>query len=117
MRIVSRKAKNNKKLVSGTKISRENNIEESIILFPKLDIYRAQELLKLLMSYKNRKHVIDASKVEYITTPCAQILLSYAKNRKKSKKSFRIKDYSENFKSAFLDLGFGNEFMEWSRCA
>ncbi len=110
------KAKNNRKKLAGTKTTRVRAVEKSIILSSQLDISKAEELLKLLLSYKNKIQVIDASKVEYMTTPCVQIFLSYAKSMVENKKIFRIKSYSENFKAAFFDLGFGNEFMEWSGC-
>lgn len=57
---------------------------------------------------------VDASKVEFISTPCFQILLSAARTASQVKRPFEISGPSKAFLDAARDLGLTDAFAEWS---
>jgi anti-anti-sigma regulatory factor len=57
--------------------------------------------------------LLDASAVERMSTPCAQVLLAAARAAQASKESFKITNASETFRTAIAELGLQSEFSNW----
>ncbi len=57
--------------------------------------------------------LLDASAVERMSTPCAQVLLAAGRAAGLAGSSFRIVDASEAFQAALADLGLKAEFKKW----
>lgn len=68
----------------------------------------AGEFKQLLSSSKISNLIIDASKVENITTAGLQLIVALEKNLSSSGGAFFIKDESDSFASAFKDIGLEN---------
>ena len=70
--------------------------------------------IKKLVKGRQKKVVIDCSKIERITTPCIQVFLSAAETLGRSKRALVVKSASSAMEEAFSDLGFGAELKKWS---
>ena len=57
--------------------------------------------------------VLDASAVERMSTPCAQVLLAAGRAADLAGSRFQIIDASEVFRTALADLGLEAEFNNW----
>jgi chemotaxis protein CheX len=57
--------------------------------------------------------VLDASAVERMSTPCAQVLLATGHAADSAGTSFEIRDASEVFRAALADLGLQTESKNW----
>lgn len=56
---------------------------------------------------------LDAAAVERMSTPCVQVLLAAGRAAQASKKTFKIINASEIFRTAIADLGLQSEFGKW----
>lgn len=70
-----------------------------------------EELRKFLDADKDI--IFDASKVERITTPGVQLLITIASQNKKTGNRLGVVLPSESFKKTISDLGFSNQLKEW----
>ncbi len=70
------------------------------------------ELCKNSIS-ENENLILQASKVEKITTPGAQALIAASNSLKNNGKKLIIKEPSEIFNNVFQDLGLSNQLKEW----
>jgi chemotaxis protein CheX len=57
--------------------------------------------------------VLDASAVERMSTPCAQVLLATGRAAVLAGDSFKILNASDVFRAALADLGLQPEFSKW----
>ena len=57
--------------------------------------------------------LLDASAVERMSTPCAQVLLATGRAAASAGASFRILNASDAFRTALADLGLQPEFKNW----
>lgn len=57
--------------------------------------------------------VIDASRVDRMSTPCIQVLLSAAKTMTENDQAFALRQPSEEFVTAFNELGLFPVLMKW----
>lgn len=57
--------------------------------------------------------IIEAGKLEKITTPCIQLLLSASQSVMKKKGKLILQDPSKEMEKAFTDIGFIDQFNEW----
>jgi chemotaxis protein CheX len=57
--------------------------------------------------------VLDASAVERMSTPCAQVLLATGRAAGSAGTSFEIRNASDVFRTALADLGLQTEFNNW----
>ena len=64
-------------------------------------------------AYASGSITFDASKVDRITTPGVQILLSATKTAKENGGKASVLEPSESFKTIISDLGFSNQLNEW----
>lgn len=79
-----------------------------------LDFTQAQPLrdgLAALLA-RNPELTLDASAVERMSTPCAQLLLAAGRSISATG-NFRIVNASEHFRTALVDLGLQSEFSQW----
>ena len=58
---------------------------------------------------------LDGSKVERITTPCVQLLLSLGNTCQNDGRGFAIKSASDVMHAAFADLGFQDQLNQWGK--
>ena len=89
-------------------------IESSAIyLDADLDLTAAAALKKQLLGAVEQGALVhvDASSVERITTPCAQVLVAAARSLSNQGGGLVVKSPSEPFVSAFSELGL-NEVMQ-----
>jgi anti-anti-sigma regulatory factor len=79
-----------------------------------LDLTEAQSLRDTMAArLSDGPLVLDASAVERMSTPCAQVLLAAGRAADIAGSSFRIIDASEVFRTALADLGLQAEFNNW----
>jgi len=79
-----------------------------------LDLTQAQNLRDTVAALLNDGPVLlDASAVERMSTPCAQVLLAAGRAADLAGSSFQIIDASEVFRTALADLGLQTEFRNW----
>ncbi|MCG8695927.1 MAG: STAS domain-containing protein [Minwuiales bacterium] len=57
--------------------------------------------------------IVDASSVERLTTPCAQVLVASALMLSKLGGGLIVRNPSEAFVSAFSDLGLNAVILQW----
>lgn len=57
--------------------------------------------------------VLDAKKLEKITTPAIQILLASSAAVKKKKGSLKVIKFSSEVERVFADIGLESQFNEW----
>jgi chemotaxis protein CheX len=62
----------------------------------------------------NSEIIIDAQKVDNITTPCLQIIIAAGRSMEESESCLILKNPSTAFTDAFRDLGLTNFIEEWS---
>ena len=79
-----------------------------------LDLTQAQNLRDTMAArLSDGSVVLDASAVERMSTPCAQVLLAAGRSAGFAGTSFQITNPSEVFRAALADLGLQAEFMNW----
>jgi anti-anti-sigma regulatory factor len=80
-----------------------------------LDLTRAQELRDELSAalLRGTPLQIDASAVERLSTPCAQVLLAAGRAAAAGPAPLSITDPSDAFRAALADLGLQAEFSSW----
>ena len=79
-----------------------------------LDLTQAQSLRDTVAALLNDGPVLlDASAVERMSTPCAQVLLAAGRATDLAGSPFRIINASEVFLAALADLGLETEFKNW----
>lgn len=79
-----------------------------------LDLTQAKPLLEILMAQSgDRPRTLDASAVERMSTPCAQILLAAGRAADRDGHTIRIAGASDVFRTALADLGLTSEFKNW----
>ncbi len=115
-----KKTKSPKKKITVKKAKPKNTTQkisqESYKLGSALDISHVERMHKEVIKYLkgNKNLIFDASKVERITTPCIQLLMSVANQAKKDNDvKFSIKSPSPAFELAMEDLGMINELNNW----
>lgn len=81
-----------------------------------LDIRAVEQFFDRLRTIAEEADVamIDASKVERITTPCVQIVLSLSKTLEENGGRLKLKAASDVFHNAFADLGLTHCIKQWS---
>ncbi|NDF11995.1 MAG: STAS domain-containing protein [Proteobacteria bacterium] len=86
------------------------------VLPAQLDIRAVESFYEEIKKLSERTtHItLDASKVERLTTPCVQIILSLAKYLTASGGALKITSPTVVFSLAFTDLGFSRNLKEWS---
>jgi chemotaxis protein CheX len=84
------------------------------LLPPVLDFTHAQPLRDAMTTLLNEDAlVLDASAVERMSTPCAQVLLATGRAAAAAGASFKILNASAVFRTALADLGLQAEFSNW----
>ncbi len=79
-----------------------------------LDLPFASELLSHIVARGDQKVLtLDASEVEYASTPCVQILLAAGRRRDATNGSLVIQHASDAFRRAIGDFGLQSEFNNW----
>jgi chemotaxis protein CheX len=79
-----------------------------------LDLVQATHLRDDMVRLVDMDRILlDAGEVERMSTPCAQILLATARAAQSARKSFKIRNASETFRTAIADLGLEAEFSNW----
>lgn len=79
-----------------------------------LDLTGAQSLRDTLVALLgNGSVLLDASAVERMSTPCAQVLLAAARAADLAGSSFQLVSASDVFRAALADLGLQAEFKKW----
>lgn len=79
-----------------------------------LDLTQAQNLRDTMVArLSGGRLVLDASAVERMSTPCAQVLLSAGRAADLASSSYQIINASEVFRTALADLGLEAEFNNW----
>jgi chemotaxis protein CheX len=79
-----------------------------------LDFTQAQNLRDTMAALlRDGALVLDASAVERMSTPCAQVLLAAGRAAGSAGTSFEIRDASDVFRTALADLGLQTEFKNW----
>ena len=79
-----------------------------------LDIVQAKELCDSLIALISQGAVLlDASEVERMSTPSAQVILAAGRAADASGVDFKIVDASEAFRNGLHDLGLRSEFKNW----
>jgi anti-anti-sigma regulatory factor len=80
-----------------------------------LDLTQAQNLRDSMTTLlADGALVLDASEVERMSTPCAQVLLATGRAADLAGSSFQIINVSDVFRSALADLGLQAEFKNWT---
>ena len=79
-----------------------------------LDLTQAQVLRDSLVALiSGGTPVLDASAVERMSTPCAQVLLASGRAAAAAGTPFKILNPSAAFQTAIADLGLQAEFCNW----
>lgn len=79
-----------------------------------LDLTQATQLRDdMLAVLAQGAALLDASEVERMSTPSAQVLLATGRAAQAAGVDFRIVGASETFRNALLDLGLSAEFNNW----
>jgi len=79
------------------------------------DLSVAGDLRDLLAAMINgsRDIIVGASKVERVTTPCVQVLISCSSELEAGGYKFRLQEPSQQFCDSLIDLGFENLMEKW----
>ena len=87
-----------------------------ILLEPFLDIVLAEELKRRLLDgiEKAGELILDASKVERITTPCIQLFIVADQELSQDDKGLKIVNATDAVVSAFQDIGLEKMYQRWS---
>jgi len=79
-----------------------------------LDLPQAQNLRTTMAALLgNGAVLLDASAVERMSTPCAQVLVAAGRAADLAGSPFQINDASDVFLAALADLGLQAEFKNW----
>jgi chemotaxis protein CheX len=79
-----------------------------------LDLTEAQNLRDIMIRLSGEQDILlDAGGVERMSTPCVQVLLAAGRGAEISRKSFKIVNASDVFRTAIADLGLHAEFSNW----
>jgi chemotaxis protein CheX len=79
-----------------------------------LDLTQARGLRdRLIALLATSTVVLDASVVERMSTPCAQVLLAAGRAAEAADARFQIVNASHVFRAALADLGLQSEFGNW----
>ena len=79
-----------------------------------LDLTQAQNLRDTMTALlSDGPLLLNASAVERMSTPCAQVLLAAGRSAGVAGTSFQIASPSDVFRAALADLGLQAEFMNW----
>ena len=79
-----------------------------------LDLTGAQSLRDTLVGLLgDGSLLLDASAVERMSTPCAQVLLAAARAADLAGSPFQVFEASDVFQAALADLGLQDEFKKW----
>lgn len=93
----------------------EANTSQTLVIPSILDITSAETFLASLKDISPLSALtLDAEKVERITTPGVQLLLSIDNSLKKGGGKFILQSSSDVFNTALIDLGFEDKLNEWS---
>ena len=99
----------------GANIQPAKSADDAGSLLPQiLDFTQAQPLrdtMAVLLSGETLE--LDASAVERMSTPCAQVLLATGRAAASAGASFKILNASTAFRTAIADLGLQPEFKNW----
>jgi chemotaxis protein CheX len=89
--------------------------EPAVSMLPQiLDLTGARPLRDSLAGLLSRGTVVlDASAVERMSTPCAQVLLAAGRAAGPAGTAFKITNPSTVFRTALADLGLWAEFSNW----
>jgi anti-anti-sigma regulatory factor len=81
---------------------------------PRLDLPYAKILRELLLArLAVGELTLDAAAVEWLSTPCAQVLLATARAATATGARFLIETPSEALRQALSDFGLDSEFRDW----
>lgn len=58
---------------------------------------------------------IDGANVEFISTPCLQLVIASATSTLRNGRSFTVSNISPAFRDAVADLGLADLFSQWER--
>lgn len=101
-------------MTSGTISDAADSSDVPHALSQMLDLVQATHLRDDMMRLARGEDIqLDAAAVERMSTPCAQVLLATGRAAQASKKSFKIINASETFRTAIADLGLQSEFGKW----
>jgi len=79
-----------------------------------LDLTHARSLRETMIALLPRSAIVlDASAVERMSTPCAQVLLAAGQAAEEANSRFQIVNASECFQAAIDDLGLQSQFTNW----
>jgi chemotaxis protein CheX len=79
-----------------------------------LDLTQAQNLRDTMVArLSDGPRILDASAVERMSTPCAQVLLAAGRAADLAGSAFQIINASDVFRTALADLGLEAEFNNW----
>ena len=92
------------------------NESHNITMPSSMDIMAAEEIKQLLLEAINNAAniVVDAAKVERLTTPCIQLLIAFDQELKNQNTTFKITNASDAFINALEDVGLDEKYQEWS---
>ncbi len=92
-----------------------DNTELGTILPEELTLMAAEPLRDLLHTAisTNGNLVLDASRVERLTTPCIQVLLAAGHAAEKENAHFKLQNPSQALTASLTDLGLGAELKRW----
>ncbi|MDB2414576.1 STAS domain-containing protein [Rickettsiales bacterium] len=102
-----------KKKSAGSSAKNSKKEKISITLPEVMDISTAESILEQLK--KAGDISLDASKVEKITTPGVQLIISADLSMQNNKGSFSIENPSDIFTSSLNNLGFSEKLKEWEK--
>lgn len=89
-------------------------LASDVVLPGRLDLSFANELhARLVARAGQRTLTLDASDVDYLSTPCVQILLAAGRKRDLTDCIFLIRDASDAFRRAVDEFGLRPEFSKW----
>jgi chemotaxis protein CheX len=100
----------------GGNITPDQEPDEALNKLPAvLDLTQAQNLRDTMVAQLGKPPLLlDASAVERMSTPCAQVLLAAGRAADLAGSPFRIVDASDVFRTALADLGLQAEFKKWT---
>ena len=99
----------------GANIQPAQGADDAGSLLPQiLDFTQAQPLRdSMVVLLSGDTLLLDASAVERMSTPCAQVLLATGRAAASAGASFKILNASSAFRTALADLGLQPEFGNW----
>ena len=88
---------------------------DALVRLPQvLDLTQAQNLRDTMAArLSDGPLVLDASAVERMSTPCAQVLLAAGRAADLASSAYQIINASDVFRTALADLGLEAEFSNW----